>query len=58
MSQPTLNSTPLFQSTLRQWQAEWKAGRSDGSGVALAPRRLLGSGVHRVRQGRNARRPS
>jgi hypothetical protein len=41
MSQPTLNATPLFQTTLRQWQAEWKARRAGSEGDAAA-RRLLG----------------
>jgi hypothetical protein len=42
MSQPTLNATPLFQTTLRQWQAEWKARRASGEGDVAAARRLLG----------------
>jgi hypothetical protein len=56
MSQPTLNTTPLFQTTLRQWQAEWKANHSAASGApATAPRRLVGLGRSN-RLGRTPRR--
>jgi hypothetical protein len=57
MSQPVLNTTPLFQTTLRQWQAEFKANRvaADGAAPAAAPRRLVGLS-RPVRLGRAPRR--
>jgi hypothetical protein len=57
MSQPTLNTTPLFQTTLRQWQAQWKANRATAAGAATAaPRRLVGLGRPN-RLGRTPRQP-
>jgi hypothetical protein len=47
-SQPVLNTTPLFQTSLRDWQAQWKEHQSQ----AEAP----GSEPHRTRPGRYARR--
>ncbi len=40
MLQPTLNTTPLFQTSLRDWQASWKASRTqDRTGPgAVSPR--------------------
>jgi hypothetical protein len=44
MSQTTLNTTPLFQTSLRDWQASWKANRpqdrSAASTVTPRPGRL------------------
>ena len=42
MFQP--NDTPsLFRTSLRQWQADWKARRQGGDGLSTpaAPRRLI-----------------
>ncbi len=34
MLQTTLNTTPLFQTSLRDWQASWKASRSQDRPVS------------------------
>jgi hypothetical protein len=47
-SQPVLNTTPLFQTSLREWQAQWK----ENQGQANSP----GSEPHRTRPARFARR--
>jgi hypothetical protein len=47
MSQTAVNTAPLFQTSLREWQATWKNNRlQDGNRSATAPR-----------PGRLARRP-
>jgi hypothetical protein len=39
MLQTTLNTTPLFQTSLRDWQANWKASRGqDRSGAGSGNR--------------------
>jgi hypothetical protein len=48
MSQPVLNTTPLFQTSLREWQAQWK----EHQGHTPTP----GSEPHRTRPARFARR--
>jgi hypothetical protein len=46
MSQPSLNTNPLFPTSLRRWQAAWRAekGLSDGETerptVAVRPQRF------------------
>jgi hypothetical protein len=35
MNRPTLNTTPLFRTSLRDWQATWKARRAQASAEAL-----------------------
>ncbi len=47
-SQPVLNTTPLFQTSLRDWQAQWKEAKSQTG----AP----GSEPSRTRPGRFVRR--
>jgi hypothetical protein len=47
-SQPVLNTTPLFQTSLRDWQARWK----ENQGQTRAP----GVEANRTRPGRFARR--
>jgi hypothetical protein len=51
MSQPVINTTPLFQTSLRSWQAAWRAerGQADGRPAAGPP------ALHRL--GRLKRRP-
>jgi hypothetical protein len=36
MSLPTINTTPLFQTSLRSWQASWKASQEAGRPSATA----------------------
>jgi hypothetical protein len=48
MSQPELITTPLFQTSLREWQAQWKGNQGQPN--------TLGSDSHRTRPGRYARR--
>ena len=47
-SQPVLNTTPLFQTSLREWQAQWKGNQGQTN--------ALGSEPHRTRPGRYVRR--
>ena len=47
-SQPVLNTTPLFQTSLREWQAQWKEHQGQTSS--------LGSEQHRYRPARFVRR--
>ena len=49
-SQPVLNTTPLFQTSLREWQAQWKEHQGQTNS--------LGSEPHRSRPARFVRRPS
>jgi hypothetical protein len=47
-SQPVLNTTPLFQTSLREWQAQWKEHQGQTN--------ALGSEPHRARPARFVRR--
>ncbi len=38
MSQPSLNTTPLFPTSLRRWQAAWRAEKGHSDPEAAAER--------------------
>jgi hypothetical protein len=48
MAQPTLNTTPLFQTSLRDWQASWKASRGQDRTAPGAVAARLGRLSRRV----------
>ncbi len=55
---PTLNTTPLFQTSLRSWQAAWRAEKgqsSDRPASGMQPLHRLGRLKRRVRRQPDAR---
>ena len=54
MTEQTLNTASLFQTSLRRWQAEWRAAHGDAAAApASVGRRLIGAAAAR-RPGRRA----
>jgi hypothetical protein len=57
MSQPTINTTPLFRTSLRSWQASYKANRPQAESPAEPPAQAPSGVVARPnRFGRRKRR--
>jgi hypothetical protein len=60
MSLPTINITPLFQTSLRSWQASWKASQTQAGQQETSPeigRPSAKAAPRSQRLGRLLRRP-
>ncbi len=58
MSQTTLNTTPLFRTSLRSWQASYQANRAQTEGNSEASAQPTATaGTRPNRFGRRKRRP-
>ncbi len=61
MSLPTINTTPLFQTSLRSWQASWKASQTRAGQQEASPeggRPSAMAAPRNQRLGRLLRRPN
>ncbi len=50
VTEQSLNTASLFQTSLRRWQAEWRANRGGTAAPSAVGRRLIGASAARRQQ--------